>query len=406
MRSVTLNKKLVLPLVILCFASLVSISNVNSQSAGAIFINADGTISGTSKIQRNGNVYTLTDSIYNSPITVQCNNIVLDGAGFVLKGPTGWVSGLFAINLTCSNVTVHNFNIIGFYEVGILGAYNGNNIYSNNITQTDRAISIYADDYNVEGNYLADNHVGIRIVGKNNNVTQNWIVKNFDGLFITNSTNNMIVTNRIEKNGIAVNTDYGGFQVYHNNFINQTIGSDGSWSAIILSTAYFSEASNKTLKPDWDNDYPSGGNYWSDYTARYPNATEIENSGIGNAQYVIGTPAAINSTQINTYIVEAIDKYPLLSPFNIPEPVIPISSSIPQPTNPPPTTSPTPTPTEKPEQTEPSNDTLGTIILAILFLVPISLLIYLIIRKHHENTLGQTQQVAPAISMSPCLRRP
>jgi parallel beta-helix repeat protein len=390
----------VLPLVILCLASLILISNVNSQSEGAIFINADGTISGTSKIQRNGNVYTLMDSFYNSPITVQCNNIILDGAGFVLKGPTGWVSGLFAINLTCSNVTVRNFNIIGFYEVGILGAYNSNNVYSNNITETDRAISIYADDYNVEGNYLADNDVGIRIVGKNNNITKNHILNNFDGFFITNSTDNRIIANRIERNGIAVNTDYGGFQVYHNNFINQTIGSDGSWSALILSTAYFSEASNKTLKPDWDNDYPSGGNYWSDYTTRYPNATEIENSGIGNTQYIIGTSTAINSTQINTYIVEAIDRYPLLSSFTIPEPIIPISSSIPQPTNPPPTTSLTPTPTEKPEQIEPSDETLGTIILAVVFLVPISLLIYLVIRKHHENAPGQIQQVAPSISIS------
>jgi parallel beta-helix repeat protein len=390
MSCVTLNKKVVLPLVLFCLTSLALISNAKSQSAGAILINTDGTISGTNKIQRSGNVYTLTDDIYNSPINVQCNNIVLDGAGFVLQGPTGWVSGLYAINLTCSNVTVHNFNIVGFYEVGILGAYNGNNVYSNNITETDRAISIYADDYNVEGNYLADNHVGIRIVGKNNNITQNWILNNADGFFITNSTKNRIIANKIERNGIAINTDYGGFQVYHNNFINQTIGSGGSWSATILLTDYFSEATNTTLKPDWDNDYPSGGNYWSDYTSRYPDATEIENSGIGTVPYVIGTPAAINSTQVNTYIVEAVDRYPLLAPFNIPEPVIPISSPSPQPTNSPPIASPTP-PTEKPRQIEKSTDILGTVILAIVFSAPIGLLICLIMRKQHKNTPSQIQ---------------
>jgi len=37
----------------------------------------------------------------------------------------------------------------------------------------------------------------------------------------------------------------------------------------------------------WDNGYPSGGNYWSDYEERYPNATEIDNSGIWDTPYVI-----------------------------------------------------------------------------------------------------------------------
>jgi hypothetical protein len=37
----------------------------------------------------------------------------------------------------------------------------------------------------------------------------------------------------------------------------------------------------------WDSGYPSGGNYWSDYEERYPNATEINDSGIWNTPYVI-----------------------------------------------------------------------------------------------------------------------
>jgi len=301
-----------------------------------ITISGDGTVVGTDKIQRNGNVYTLKDNFYNSTIIVLRDNIVLDGSGFTLKGSTGWVSGLGAINLTCSNVTVQNFNIVGFFEAGVVGAYNGNNILSNNITGTDRAIAVYADDYHIEGNYLADNHIGIRIVGKNNNSTQNHIADNYVGFSITNSSNNNIIANIIEKNMEAISTDTGGFQVYHNNFINQTIGSGGSWEATILSTDYFSSGLNVTLKPEWDNGYPSGGNYWSDYATIYPNATEIAGSGIGDTAYFIGLSAAINSTHVNTYIVEAVDRYPLTKPFNISEPVIPIS---------------TPTPTPSPEPT-------------------------------------------------------
>ncbi len=311
-----------------------------AKTFATVNIKGDGSVEGSDKITRNGNVYTLTGNIINSTITVTCNNVVLDGSGFTLQGPTGWVDGLGAINLTCSNVTVQNFNIIGFFEAGIIGAYNGNNVVNNNITRTDRAIAVYADDYRIEGNYLSDNDIGIRIVGKNNNITQNHIVDNAKGFFITNSSGNNIIANIIEKNMEAISTGTGGFQVYHNNFINQTIGSGGSWEAMILGIDFYSLGVNVTLKPDWDNGYPSGGNYWSDYAIVYPNATEIADSGIGDTAYFIGFSCAINSTHVNTYIVEAVDRYPLTTPFNISEPVIPISS---------PTPTPSPEPTPKPE---------------------------------------------------------
>ncbi len=41
------------------------------------------------------------------------------------------------------------------------------------------------------------------------------------------------------------------------------------------------------------------GNYWSDYLARYPNATEVDSSGIGNTPYIIDA--------------NNVDHYPLLS---------------------------------------------------------------------------------------------
>jgi len=37
----------------------------------------------------------------------------------------------------------------------------------------------------------------------------------------------------------------------------------------------------------WDEGYPSGGNYWSDYEYRYPNAEELDGSGMWNTSYVI-----------------------------------------------------------------------------------------------------------------------
>jgi hypothetical protein len=216
---------------------------------------------------------------------------------------------------------------------------------------------------------LADNDIGIRVVGKNNNVTLNHIVHNYVGFRITNSSNNNIVANIIEENMVAIDTDYGGFQVYHNNFIDQMIGSGGAWEATILSTAYFSLGVNVTLKPDWDNGYHSGGNYWSDYIIKYPNATEIGDSGIGDTAYFIGISCAINSTFANTYIVEAVDRYPLLNPFEISEPVIPFSSPNPSPSP------------EPPVAPSPALVTICVAIAVLVFGAGLGLLIYLIKRK-------------------------
>jgi parallel beta-helix repeat protein len=76
-----------------------------------------------------------------------------------------------------------------------------------------------------------------------------------------------------------------GNTFYHNNLMNNTqqVESDGSPNT-------------------WDNGYPSGGNYWSDYRTRYPSATEIDGSGIWNTPYVIDA----NNT----------DRYPLMSPWS------------------------------------------------------------------------------------------
>jgi hypothetical protein len=52
----------------------------------------------------------------------------------------------------------------------------------------------------------------------------------------------------------------------------------------------------------WDDGYPSGGNYWSDYRTAYPNAAENDSSGIWN------TPYNVSSGNI--------DRCPLMGPFH------------------------------------------------------------------------------------------
>jgi hypothetical protein len=53
-------------------------------------------------------------------------------------------------------------------------------------------------------------------------------------------------------------------------------------------------------------------NYWSDYLTKYPNATEIDNSGIGNQPYVYAT------VQNYTQPIYCQDNHPLMKPVAIP----------------------------------------------------------------------------------------
>ncbi|MGD6806818.1 MAG: NosD domain-containing protein [Candidatus Bathyarchaeia archaeon] len=73
--------------------------------------------------------------------------------------------------------------------------------------------------------------------------------------------------------------------IYHNNFVNST---------------NLAKVSNSTNT--WDDG--SSGNYWSDYKTRYPDASEIDKSGVGNSQYIIDA--------------DNKDSYPLIQPFSIP----------------------------------------------------------------------------------------
>jgi hypothetical protein len=59
----------------------------------------------------------------------------------------------------------------------------------------------------------------------------------------------------------------------------------------------------------WDNG--SLGNYWIDYLTRYPNASEIGSTGIGDTPYVLGA--------------DNVDRYPLMYPWGAP--AVSVSSS-------------------------------------------------------------------------------
>jgi parallel beta-helix repeat protein len=172
--------------------------------------------------------------------------------------------------LSANNDVINN--TVTFNEHGIwIGMSSFNNITNNIVIHNnDQGINLYDDSYNItiEHNNVSDNLDGISTYNSFDNTIKNndIILNNQYGLYIRNSNNNTI---------------------YHNNIVRN------------INQAYDDKSDNS-----WDNGYPSGGNFWSDYRGddffSGPNQDLLGNDGIGDTNYTIDS--------------DSVDNYPLMFP--------------------------------------------------------------------------------------------
>jgi hypothetical protein len=259
------------------------------------------------------------------------SNIVIDGEGLALQGNPNY--GGPGINLTCTNVTVANFRIVG-WEAGILGVFDNNTIIYNYFEKDAICIQVFANNYKISGNYLYGMfyQYGIinvmRIVGKNNIICGNEInipayATGFNlGNGLTPTSGTVIEGNDITIDQQMFNfiTSYNGnFLVCHNNFLNSDQFTEKN--TVGIPSAFGNNIAVTSLT--WDNGYPSGGNYWSDYTSRHTDAKELDSSGIGDTQY-----------SLNANHILITDRYPLMAPYDVSKLKIPIDhiETLPTPT--------------------------------------------------------------------------
>ena len=116
--------------------------------------------------------------------------------------------------------------------------------------------------------------IGLDISWRSNVTIKNTAIKSFAlGIGLYYSSNISISGNNITNNGHGIWLyESSNNTIYHNNFIDNTQQVD------IHHVGYANF---------WDDGYPSGGNFWSDYTTRYPDAQELDGSGIWDTPYVI-----------------------------------------------------------------------------------------------------------------------
>lgn len=343
-----MNKKTFM-VAVAVFALLFSLQTgtyaTNGQPSNIIIIRADGSIDPlTAPITQVGTVYTFTQNITGS-IIVEKDGVTIDGSGYTLKGTgkrTYAQNGTGIHIFSRSNVTIKNIAITAFV-VGIYLDYycNQTTILGNNFTNNlDYGIYVLrSNNSNIFGNNLDGNgQSGIQVEESfNNNFHENNITANGSGVGIGSSGNNTIFRNTIARNGYAFSFNGASRNIVWGNNVVDNGNQVYVW--------YSSNA--------WDNG--SIGNYWSDYLTRYPNASEMGSTGIGDTLYVIDS--------IN------IDRYPLMNQVDIP-------SATPTPT---PITTPEPTlpPTPTSDGTQAADWTPVVLAAVVVVAVAVAALVYL-----------------------------
>jgi len=174
--------------------------------------------------------------------------------------------------------------------------YGGNyNVISSNNISENVASGIALEGYlnTISGNNIENNGRGVGLGSSYSIVYGNWIVENSEsGIYFTGA-NNIISANQIADStwGIYFAPHFGfpkENKFYHNNFV-------GNSENVYVTSSYNIQY--------WDDGYPSGGNYWSDYMEKNPNAEELnDETGIMNTPYVI--------------CADNMDMYPLAAPFD------------------------------------------------------------------------------------------
>jgi len=256
---------------------------------------------------------TIIDNEANGIYLYKCN--VFNFRGNVIVGNVVGIYSYRCFNCTMASNQISNHSREGIEVVyseyvvvsentllrngraGVGVYYSTENVVKNNFINRNLDYGVWLDNANniliVGNNVTCNNWHGIYLHVLNNcTVKNNLIDGNLNGLDFWLADNNTITDNIVEENSCGMHLeDCIHNRIFHNSFSNNTqqVSTLGQCENI------------------WDNDYPSGGNYWSDYSGidlyKGPFQNSIGSDGIGDTAYVIDS--------------ENSDSYPLMVPYRV-----------------------------------------------------------------------------------------
>jgi len=206
------------------------------------------------------------------PITIRQNNVSV--TGFTLSdGYAGiQLSGNFC-SVTGNKIRNTNF--------GIIISFCSQNNISGNIVDSVKysAIKLAIASANlIQKNQVSSSDIGIEVSqsSHNNTISENNVQSTaHQGISLSHSDDNMIIGNSVSDCGMGTS-----IYVANNNTFrrNSFLGNPEQASADEWYAKTFGYGGSINIYTE---------NFWSDYQSKYPNAKEVDSSGIGNIPYVI-----------------------------------------------------------------------------------------------------------------------
>jgi parallel beta-helix repeat protein len=253
------------------------------------------------------------------------NSLINCTVGIFLEGPNtnNTLSGNFVTEAECgvkilnaqnnrvvNNTIVNNRAGTDPWRAGIRlegGGYS--QIHSNLVSNNYRGVLLYSNSpyVSVYGNNISYNEFGLRVASGGSsylNATKNVITNNVGyGIGLTGFTSSsnyaLLANNTIANNGQGVSiSQYSNYNTVSQNYITEngcglyleySIGNLVHGNCLVSNDQQVSIESGSV--GNWNSSYPSGGNYWSDYTGVDVKSGMCQNEtgsdGIGDVPYFI-----------------------------------------------------------------------------------------------------------------------